>query len=157
MKISKMLETYSVGTSMDTKTLDLITNEFKDLIIEIIYEKYLLTKISDQKTRDVLRKNISKLITQEHNTLTIHHYNILENLNLCIEVEMSDKIVKNESNDTFGKYKFSDILERGISEKEQINRFEISESKFLTDLEDVIRKFTNDVSIGVDSILIEFN
>jgi hypothetical protein len=96
-------------------------------------------------------------LREEYNTLTIPYFYILENINLCIEVEMSEDIVLKEKNQKFGETKFSQILESGISKLEPINRFSISEKQFLKDITDLISEFTNVYEVSDESIKLEFN
>lgn len=157
MKISKILESYLNQDAMDSKKLDDVSKEFKKLIINFINEQFVQKKINDENTRNQIVKNIDKLIVLEYNTLKIPYYHILENLNLCIEVESSDRLVNESRNESFGKYKFTEILENGFEKKETIDRFSIKESIFLKEIQNLVSEFTTDFKVDEDSLIIEFN
>jgi hypothetical protein len=120
-------------------------------------EKYLSKNLKNAKTIDTLKKKFENLIRVEHNTIDIPYYYILENINLCLEVEKSNQIIENEQKQKFGELKFSHIMENGLTDKEHINRFMISEKSFLNDILSFISGVTKDIVINEDSIKIEFN
>lgn len=157
MKVGKLLESYIDRKDLNSDLLDGVATDFKKLLIDYINEEYLSKKIQSDSTRNRVSKNIDGLIKQEHNSIKVPYYHILENINLCIEVEMSHKVVNEEKTETFGKYKFSQILESGFNERGLINRFEIDELVFLNDLKNLVSKFTREFEISEESIIIQFN
>jgi len=157
MKRYKLLEMFKEGSSKKPEFLDNVASDFKKMIIDFITENYFNENIKSEKTKQKLTKILESNIKSEYNTLTIPYFQILENINLCIEVEMSETQSIFESNQKFGERKFSEIMASGIDKSEPINRFSISENKFIKSLEKVITEFTKNYEVSQDSIKIEFD
>lgn len=157
MKTSKLLESYKKREITEPNQLDLVSREFKNIFIDFIEKTYLSTNISNQHIVEKLRSKFGSLIKVEYNTISIPYYYLLENINLCVEVEMSNDISNREQQKKFGKVKFSEILESGIQKLPKIKRFANSEEIFVENIKDFIKLYTNDFSIDEDSIKIEFN
>jgi hypothetical protein len=157
MKSSKILESYRNGYLLNAEELDKVPREFKIVLIDFLKEKYLDNNLKNKKSIEKLSDIFGKKIINEHNTMKVPYFDVLENINLCIEVEMSDQIVEEEGSQKFGETKFSQILESGISTSNPINRFAISEKSFKSSLEDFISIYTNEFEVVGDSIKIEFN
>jgi hypothetical protein len=156
----KLLESYKNQTPIKSSNVDFldgVTKEFKSLIIEGVKNNFLSKYLKDEKVIKKLCENLNKQIGLDYNSMTIPYFHILENLNLCVEVEMSQDQILFEDNQKFGQKKFTDILESGIERPTPINRFAISESKFKDFLVDLTQNYTNDFEVTEDSIKIEFN
>jgi hypothetical protein len=157
MKISKILESYKENQITDPRQLDLVAVDLKKITINFLSERYLTNHLKNVKTIDTLKKKFENLIKVEHNTLNIPYYYILENINLCLEVEKSSQIIENEDKLKFGELKFSQIMENGLTEKEHINRFMISEKSFLNDILSFVSDLTKDIEVNEEFIKIELN
>lgn len=157
MSVEKFSKTNKLQDVTNPNPLEIKTLQFKKVIIDFIKEQYVMNYLDNQKTHEKFIKNLEKNIKEEHNTINLPYYYILENLNLCIEVEDSETLVNEEKNEKFGQVKFSDIMKSGISNPKPINRFTISEKQFLSDLSMKISEYTQDYSTTEDSIKIEFN
>jgi hypothetical protein len=156
----KILESYKNQTptkSSQVNFLDGVTREFKSFIIESVKSNFLKKYLKDEKTIKKFCENLDKQIRLDCNSMNIPYFHILENLNLCVEVEMSQDQILFEDSQVFGKKKFSDILESGIQTSIPINRFAISESKFKGFLVDLVKSYTKDFELTEDSLKIEFN
>lgn len=156
----KILESYKNQSPTKLNRVDFldgVTKEFKSLIIEDVKSNFLTKYLKDEKTIKKFCENLHKQIRLDYNSINIPYFHILENLNLCIEVEMSQDQILFEDSQVFGKKKFTDILESGIETSVPINRFAISESKFKGFLVDLAKNYTEDFELTEDSLKIEFN
>lgn len=156
MERYRSLATYKSNENKNAKYLEVVTKEFKEKITEFISESFVEDSINDEITKKTIIKNIKKIVKEEYNTLEIPYFYILENINLCVEVEMSKNLMIQESSKKFAETKFSDILNGGVQKFEPIKRFAISEKKFLEKLVDFIEKFTESYKITDETIKIEF-
>lgn len=158
MKTKKLMESYLNREEFTPEMLDNLSLEFKGEVVKLISDEFIQNYIKSEKTRIKLQENLTKTISTEHNTVYIPYYEILENINLCVEVESSDDAMVSEVQKKFGETKFSEILVSGnIYQKKKINRFEISEKIFLESLLEFIGSHTNEFVLTEDSIKIEFD
>jgi len=158
MDNSKLLESYKNGElrNVNSDTLDKISQGLKSKIIDFINEEFFKVKLTNQNTIKNLTSNLDKFLISEHNSLTIPYFYILESLNLCIEVEMSDEHSKYYENKKFGELKISDILNNGIENPQPIKKFAVSEKEFLSKISMFIENYTDEYKIEIDSIKIDF-
>jgi hypothetical protein len=152
-----ILQEYISEKNSNPNFLDKVAKEFSFEIINYINEEFIDSKISDSSTKKRLKDNISKLIKREYNTLSVPYFYILENINLCVEVEMSERQIKEDNSQKFGDVKFTQILENGMQKSEPIRRFDISEKVFSQKLVNFVEKYTLDYDVDIDTIKIEFN
>lgn len=141
----------------DTSDLISVCEEFKSKITLHLVENLLIEKISHPQLIKKITSNLQKLIKTEYNTVSIPYFYILESINLSIEVEQNDKIVRESQNIKFGQFKFTDFEKGEIFPNKIAEKFSISEKKFLGILEDFTRVYTDDIDISDDVMKIEFN
>ena len=153
----KTLQKYLIEPQTDANFLDQVSKEFKTELVNFIYEKFIEKNVVDNNTRSKLKTNISKFIKNEYNTLSLPYFYILESINLCVEVEMSERHQNFYDSKKFGERKFSEILENGVDFIEPINRFAISEKKFSNDLISYVKNYTPNFEIDGEILKIEFN
>lgn len=154
----KLLESYKSkkNTNQNPEYLDNVAKEFKNEIKKHISVNFFDKFIKESSTRTKLNSNLDKHISIEFNSISIPYFYILESLNLCVEVEMSDDHSKFLENQKFGHSKFSDILNKGgFDEPEPIKKFAISEKKFFESLLGFISNYTQNFEVYDDSIKIE--
>ena len=151
------MDAYLNTDNKSVQLLENVTKEFSIMLVETIRNEFLKTNLKDQKTIDRLSRKILKDLKIDSNEIKVPYFDILENLNLCIEVEMSGNQVSFLESQKFGETKFTDILERGMDTPEPIKRFAISEKHFISRLLPTIQKYTEDFEMTGDSIRIEFN
>lgn len=137
--------------------LDKVALEFKKELIKNINQDIIQENIDDKKTIEKLNTLLNKFVKNEFNVLEVPYFEILENINLCVEVEMSEKAVNKQNSQRFGEVKFSQIMVNGIEQSMPVKRFAISEKLFLESLVSFIEKYTNEYNISDDRIKIEFN
>jgi|LakMenEpi03Aug12_release.lakeMendotaPanAssembly.Ray.scaffolds.fasta_scaffold127639_5 hypothetical protein len=158
MKNYKLLESYRTG-GLDLKTdktLDQISSELKQKLVDFISEKFLNKYLTDQSTIKRLNENLLRKIKNEYNTITLPYFYILESINLCVEVEMSDKQTEFINGQKFGEKKFSQLLnEGGFERPEPIKKFAISEKEFSNEISKFIEGYTSNFEVSDDSIKIE--
>lgn len=144
---------------MGNLSTDLISvcEEFKSKLIPHIVENVVIEKISHPQLIKTITSNLERIIKNEYNTLSIPYFYILESINLSIEVEQTDKIVREKENTKFGQYKFSDFEKGDLFPKYVAERFSISEKKFINILEDFAKQYTNEIEISDEIMKIEFN
>ncbi len=152
-----ILQEYISEKNSNPNFLDKVAKEFSSEIINFINEQFIEPNISDLSTKKRLKDNISKFIKREYNTVNVPYFYILENINLCVEVEMSEKQIENDKSKKFGDVKFTQILENGMQKSEPIKRFAISEKLFSQKLLSFVERYTTDYDVDVDTIKIEFN
>ena len=152
---NSILENYREGDL--TTDLISVSKEFKSKLIPHIVKNVVLEKISNPQLIKKITSNLEKLIKNEYNTLSIPYFYILESINLSIEVEQTDVIVRESENTKFGQFKFSDFEKGEIFPKYVVESFSISEKKFLSILEDFTKIYTNNVDISDEVMKIEFN
>lgn len=151
------LKQYLKETKKSSQFLDQVTKEFKYETIRFINENFILPNINDSKVSKQLTSNLDKFIKEEFNTLDVPHYQILENINLCIEVEIRKNLKSKIDSQKFGETKFSQILENGIQKYESVNKFLITEKKFMDSLVSFTKVYTQDIIDDGESLKIEFN
>jgi len=151
-----LLEKYGQINDKNSNYLDSVAVEFKEKIVEHIKVNFMQGNVTDDKSIERLVKKFNNLVSVEYNTVTVPYFYILENLNLCVEVEMSNNVTEFEKNQKFLEKKFSDILQNGIESPTPIKRSAISEKKLLDSLESLIESYTQNYEITGDSIKIEF-
>ncbi len=148
---------YSSDNKKTPIYLESVSKKFKSLLVKYIKEEYIDNILNDPFTKEKLSENISKFIKTEYNSVDVPYFYILESLNLCVEVEMSQNQTTIEKNKKFAEKKFSEILEKGMDFVEPIKRFALSEKKFKEGLTSFISKHTEDYTFDGESIKIEFN
>jgi len=156
MKKFSLLEKYGQTNDKNANYLDSVAVEFKERIVEHIKSSFIKANVSDDKSIERLVKKFNNLIIVEYNTVTVPYFYILENLNLCVEVEMSNNITEFENNKKFLEKKFSDILENGLDSPKIVRRSSISEKKLVDSLKSLIESYTKNYEMTEDSIKIEF-
>ena len=157
MKDYNLLESYRDNSINQPNELDKVAKIFKKFVIKHIENKFVNENITDEKIKMRFVKNLNSYIKEEYNTLEIKYYEILENLNLCIEVEMSNQQVIQESNLKFAETKFSEIMINGFNSPTPINRFALSEKLFVNYIKNIVETYTQDFTIDEEIIKIEFN
>ena len=157
MKDYNLLESYRDNSINQPNELDKVAKIFKKFVIKHIENKFVNENITDEKIKMRFVKNLNSYIKEEYNTLEIKYYEILENLNLCIEVEMSNQQVIQESNLKFAETKFSEIMINGLNSPTPINRFALSEKLFVNYIKNIVETYTQDFIIDEETIKIEFN
>jgi len=157
MESKKLLESYLKGGEFTPDMLDSLSLQFKSKIMGLISDEFIQNYVKSKMTQERILKTLEKKILTEYNTIQIPYYEILQNINLCIEVESSTDIVDSENVKKFGETKFSEILIQKNSHKNQnINRFKISEKIFLEILMEFIKPYTENIVLTEDSIKLEF-
>jgi hypothetical protein len=160
MKTQELLESYKNGNlkNIDIPTIGILTEGMKMMVIDFINQKFIVPNLKNQNTQSKLFSNLKKFIVIEHNILDIPYFYILESLNLCIEVEMSDLQTKFYEEQKFIGKKLTDILNNGgFEEPEPIKKFAISEKVFLGQLEKLVESYTHNFEVSVSSIKIQIN
>jgi hypothetical protein len=151
------LKLYLNESKKNSSFLDEVTQEFKKETIRFINDKFINPNIKDIQTAEKLGSNLNKFIKDEFNTLVIPHYQILENINLCIELEIRKKIQSKIDSQKFGEKKFTEILENGLQRFEPTENHLISEKKFVDSLVSFTKGFTQDIDDDGEFLKIEFN
>jgi hypothetical protein len=158
MENYKILESYRIGTLQlkNDKDLDEVSKQLKSKVRENISEKFLQKFLKSEKTITKIENNLDKQIKTEFNSISIPYFYILESINLCIEVEMSDSHTQFTNGQKFGEKKFSDIQNNGGFENPQpIKKFTISEKEFIGEITSLVEKYTRNFEITEDSVKIE--
>ena len=132
MQKYQFLKLYKEGANQKSEILDGASKDLKNKIVESL-NSFVERFIQNEKTQSNLNTTFDKLIKCEHNVLTVPYFSILENINFCIEVEMSREQSIKESNFKFCEKKFSEILENGINHSEPINRLQYQNRIILND------------------------
>lgn len=156
MKNYIYLSNYKINEEKNPTILDNVAKDFKNYLSEKIKKEFLSPNLNE-RTVNRIQKNIINGIKVEHNTVNIPYYQILENINMCIELENIITETNKITQTKIGEKKFSEIIQNGIDRKVIVNEFSVTESKLLSFLESSINKYTSNYNISEDSIEIEFN